>query len=67
MKFKPSVSRTFEETVNAQERWDRAFQLILQWASDQQAKACNQSEEKSDEGSLVCQSLNTETTAKPKH
>ncbi|WP_230460051.1 hypothetical protein, partial [Sansalvadorimonas verongulae] len=69
MTFKRSVVRTFEETSHAQERWDHAFQQILQWASEQQEKTKirPKSEEKSDESSPVRQSLNPEAATKPKH
>ena len=61
MKRSWSVRRTVQPLPNGDQRWDRAFQLLLRWAHDADiARAAqavvpkNRTQEASDESSDLC-------------
>ena len=61
MKRNWSITRTFEESAHAQDRWVRAYQLILQWTSEQQvSKPSSEPLEKRHESSPLYQGLQSD-------
>lgn len=69
-----SVHRQWTETQDAQRRWDRAYQYLLQWsrvASPPQSAAILPSaqpiQEVNHENRSVCPSINPNTVPDPEH
>ncbi len=63
------IQRHMVPTTDAQRRWDRAYQYLVQWSAvslkEPQQEACQQ--EKSDERSNVCARFYATTSANANH
>lgn len=64
MKRSWNKRRAIVESQDAQRRWDRAYQLLMQWSSCDEDRAiasdCHK-KEKNNENSDLCASINTKT------
>lgn len=74
MKRSWTVRRTVQPLSNGEQRWDRAYQLLLRWAQNAEierathaAEPADPMQEVSDERSTVCTSLDITSGSDPIH
>ena len=70
MKRSWNKRRTTVARTDAQRRWDRAYQLLIEWSSCQSptaiAEQCH-NEENNNENSNLCASINSDTITTTEH
>ena len=57
MKHQWCTHREFKAYPDGQQRWDRAYQYLLQWTGNESAATENQPQEAEDENCSVCASI----------